>query len=277
MSEFTIGSVWVLDQIGNAAAVVVAGPFAAGSVSEVMVVPLYTGEERDFVWTDQDVLLRADETPFGQTRYAALWNARSVLTSDLTIGAGLLTPPATATLQDAYWIFLSDAPVHASSRLARPPKWWARRKVTRFRRAEVQRWQRLSERVIAATEAYDLDPVSPSLGASEHSTCVIREIMFEHGRERLFLSANELWWVLRAAYTIHDDLLLAPAVSALEPGRVMLRGIAPCHPDLRTYVPGPGPADRESRWSRRFEVPVMTEGIDGIGAGKPLAPEPTAA
>src|SRR6266545_7120268 len=104
MPRAPIGSVWSVLGYEDAAVVVLAGPFATNrGAPEYLVAPLYTGREPGFVWSSEDVRLEAQESGFGEPRFAAVWNARPLLYADLGIQLGTLSEEATVAVRDAYW------------------------------------------------------------------------------------------------------------------------------------------------------------------------------
>ncbi|MEX2155649.1 MAG: hypothetical protein WD773_02280 [Gemmatimonadales bacterium] len=152
MLRAPIGSVWSVSGLGDAAVVVLAGPFATSRGSpEYLVAPLYTGREPGFVWSSEDVRLEANESGFGEPRFAAVWNARPLLYSDLPLQLGTLTEDATVAVRDAYWASLNERALGKSRRLGRSIR-SAKDAAAMFQAAELERWEPLSGRVFDAPE-----------------------------------------------------------------------------------------------------------------------------
>jgi len=79
-----IGSLWTVYGTDDRLVLLVGGPFGSETRREYLVVPVYSGNEPGFIWTDEDVLIRKDESPVNAL-YAAIWNTRPVLESDLML------------------------------------------------------------------------------------------------------------------------------------------------------------------------------------------------
>lgn len=152
VQQVGIGSIWTVSTLKDATVVVLAGPFAADSPRgpEYLVAPLYLGNEPGFRWTSEDVRLGGDEVPLGTTCFAAIWNARPVLGSDLVLHLGNVSDGATIALRDAYWASLNELPAPKNPRLGRPIR-SASEPVARFQLAELETWEALSHRAISDT------------------------------------------------------------------------------------------------------------------------------
>lgn len=152
MTPHRVGSVWSVLGFEDASVVIVAGPFAAARGSpEYLVAPLYTGREPGFVWTAEDVRLEAKETGLGEPRFAAIWNARPLLESDLVFELGQLSEEATVAVRDAYWASLNDRPLGRSARLGRPIQ-SVDDPAAKFQAHELDRWQPLTGRVFSPSD-----------------------------------------------------------------------------------------------------------------------------
>jgi hypothetical protein len=146
----TLGSVWSVAGVPGGTALVIAGPFGPpGAVREFLVAPLYTGSEPGFSWTDWDVLIRPEESPFNTPRYAAVWNVRPVLEYDLELQLGDVTSQAASVVRDVYWASLNEQKLGPDPRLGRPLRSWKSREAA-FQKAELELWKVVSGRVIAA-------------------------------------------------------------------------------------------------------------------------------
>src|SRR6266705_6308495 len=109
MSLPTVGSVWSVAGIPDGTALVIAGPFGAPEAArEFLIAPLYKGSEPGFSWTNWDVLVRSEESPFDTLRYAAVWNVRPVLEYDLDLQLGDVTSAAVTAVRDVYWASLNE-------------------------------------------------------------------------------------------------------------------------------------------------------------------------
>jgi hypothetical protein len=153
MSEdCAVGSIWAVEGIQGALAVVLLGPFAAArGVPEYVVAPLYRGDEPEFRWTHEDVRLEAEETGIGR-RYAAIWNARPVLETDLSHQAGILGAEATTALRDVYWASVQERTLRGERLGPVPSSLEDRSKAAEFQRQELRRWRPVSARVMRAAE-----------------------------------------------------------------------------------------------------------------------------
>lgn len=150
MAPHSVGSVWYVLGLDDAAAVILAGPFAADrDVPEYLVAPLYTGREAGFVWTSEDVRLEAAETGLGEPRFAAIWNARPLLADDLVYQIGQLTDEATVVVRDAYWASLNERPLGKNPRLGKAIR-AASEPAAQFQARELERWEPTSGRVYSA-------------------------------------------------------------------------------------------------------------------------------
>lgn len=142
-----IGSIWSVLGLRDATVVVLAGPFRTTRGNpEYLVAPLYTGAEPGFVWTSEDVRLDTGETGLGPTRYAAIWNARPALETDLALELGELSEAATVAVRDAYWASLNERPLGPDPRLGKPIR-SHKDPAARFQAREMERWESLSGRV----------------------------------------------------------------------------------------------------------------------------------
>jgi hypothetical protein len=142
-----IGSIWSVLGLRDATVVVLAGPFRTTRENpEHLVAPLYTGAEPGFVWTSEDVRLDTVDTGLETTRYAAIWNARPVLETDLALELGELSEGAKVAVRDAYWASLNERPLGPDPRLGRPIR-SHKEPAARFQAHEMERWEALSGRV----------------------------------------------------------------------------------------------------------------------------------
>lgn len=145
-----IGSIWSVLGLSDATVVVLAGPFRTTRGNpEYLMAPLYSGTEPAFVWTSEDVRLDTGETGLGTIRYAAIWNARPVLETDLALELGELSEEATVAVRDAYWASLNERPLGPDPRLGKPIR-THKDAAARFQAREMERWETLSGRVFEA-------------------------------------------------------------------------------------------------------------------------------
>lgn len=147
MPATAVGSVWSVPQLGDAAVVVLSGPFAAGTgAREYLVAPLYSDHHPGFVWTSEDVRVTAEETGLRDACYVALWNARPILEADLGLELGTLPIEVVELLKDFYWASINDKSVRKHDRLGtevRSPD----EPAAKFQARELERWEPLSGRV----------------------------------------------------------------------------------------------------------------------------------
>ena len=146
----TLGSVWSVAGVPGGTALVIAGPFGPpGAIREFLIAPLYTGSEPGFSWTDWDVLIRPDESPFNTQRFAAVWNVRPVLEYDLELQLGDVTSQAASAVRDVYWASINEQKLGPDPRLGRPLRSWKSREAA-FQKSELEIWKVVSGRVIGA-------------------------------------------------------------------------------------------------------------------------------
>lgn len=163
MIDREIGSIWTVPDLGDAAAVLLAGPFRASSASqEYLIAPLYTGDEPGNRWTSEDVRLEPAEIGGLGTRYVAIWNARPLLAQDLGLQVGLLAAEAVTAVRDAYWENLNEKRSARDPRLGAPIR-SRRERVAKFQGAELRRWEPLSGRVLVAAEHEVAEPNGVSI------------------------------------------------------------------------------------------------------------------
>lgn len=101
-----VGSIWTVRGVESAHALVILGPIMREKTgSQFVVVPIYTGQEPGFGWTDQDVRLETEETSYAAPRFLGVWNARLVYGRELE--RFVMRVPdahiAIAIAQDVYW------------------------------------------------------------------------------------------------------------------------------------------------------------------------------
>src|SRR4029078_3535375 len=79
-----VGSIWTVRGVENGHALVILGPIMREkSGSQFVVVPIYSGQEQGFGWSDQDVRLESEETSYAAPRFLGVWNARAVYEREL--------------------------------------------------------------------------------------------------------------------------------------------------------------------------------------------------
>jgi hypothetical protein len=135
-----VGSIWTVRGVENGHALVILGPIMReNSGSQFVVVPLYTGQEPGFGWTDQDVRLDTEETSYAAPRFLGVWNARPVYERDLE--QFVMRVPdahlAIAIAQDVYWAAAQGRRLK-HPRLGSPLM--AGSQTTQFQERERQRW-----------------------------------------------------------------------------------------------------------------------------------------
>jgi hypothetical protein len=101
-----VGSIWTVRGVENGHALVILGPIMREKTgSQFVVVPVYSGDEPGFGWTDQDVRLDPEETSYAKPRFLGVWNARLVYERELE--RFVMRVPdahiAIAIAQDVYW------------------------------------------------------------------------------------------------------------------------------------------------------------------------------
>jgi hypothetical protein len=141
------GSIWTVPDAGrDALCLVFSGPRGvARGRPEYQIIPLYVPS----LLVEQsaaDFALRANETSLGVALYAALWNMRPVLESDLGEERGrVVSEKAIADLRDAS-LQLADPSIRVprgrTGRRADTPD------LARFREGEIAAWQRVSGRAL---------------------------------------------------------------------------------------------------------------------------------
>lgn len=101
-----VGSIWTVRGVEGGHGLVILGPILRESLgAEFIVVPVYSGAEPGFGWTDQDVRLEPEETSYAAPMFLGVWNARPVLEKNLE--RFVMRVPdahiAIAIAQDVYW------------------------------------------------------------------------------------------------------------------------------------------------------------------------------
>lgn len=143
--DIIIGSVWTVPFV-DGQAVVTAGPFGTSENPEFLVVPIYSSREPGFSRSQLDVKVGASESPFNRKTFAAVWNARPILASDLELNLGLLSTPAIEAVRDVYWTSLNGEVLGKDRRLGKL-QILRRRRIIRFQELELRRWLGVSARV----------------------------------------------------------------------------------------------------------------------------------
>ena len=119
---------------------VILGPILReASGAEFVVVPVYTGSEPGFGWSDQDVRLEPEETSYAVPMFLGVWNARPV--PERSLERFVMRVPdahiAIAIAQDVYWAAAQGRRLK-HPRLGAPLK--AASKTTEFQRSELAKW-----------------------------------------------------------------------------------------------------------------------------------------
>jgi hypothetical protein len=135
-----VGSIWTVRGVEAGHGLVILGPILRESTgAEFVVVPVYTGSEPGFGWTDQDVRMEPEETSYAAPTFLGVWNARPVLERNLE--RFVMRVPdahiAIAIAQDVYW-------AGAQSRRLKHPRLGSAlkpgSKTEAFQRAEMAKW-----------------------------------------------------------------------------------------------------------------------------------------
>ncbi len=152
MADHSVGSIYSVQGLDDALAVVLAGPFAASQDrAEFLIAPVYRDGERGHHWTAEDVLLEPHETHLEGRAFAAIWNARPVLAVDLTLEVGHLAAEVFEFIRDAYWASLNERAVGEHRRFGAPIR-SSDEEAAIFQENELRRWEQLSSKVLVESE-----------------------------------------------------------------------------------------------------------------------------
>lgn len=148
-----IGSIWTVRGVEGGHALVILGPIMRDRGGpQFIVVPIYTGQEPGFGWTDQDVRLESRETSYADTRFLGVWNARPLYERDLE--RFVMRVPdahiAIAIAQDVYWASAQGRRLK-HPRLGSPMRYDS--PTTEFQERERQRWSGPQETTAQPSEA----------------------------------------------------------------------------------------------------------------------------
>lgn len=152
MADHSVGSIYSVQGLDDALAVVLAGPFAASlDQAEYLVAPIYRDGERGHRWTAEDVLLNSHETHLEGRAFAAIWNARPILAVDLTLEVSHLATEVFEFIRDAYWASLNEQAVGEHPRFGAPIR-SSDEEAAIFQENELRRWEQLSSKVLVESE-----------------------------------------------------------------------------------------------------------------------------
>jgi hypothetical protein len=153
-----VGSIWTVRGVDNGHALVILGPIMReASGTQFVVVPIYSGQELGFGWSDQDVRLESEETSYAAPRFLAVWNARPVYERELD--RFVMRVPdahiAIAIAQDVYWA-ASQGRRLKHPRLGSPIREGT--ETTQFQERERRRWAAEHGAIVAREATTGIEP-----------------------------------------------------------------------------------------------------------------------
>lgn len=145
MTEVALGSVWSVPRLGGKVLVIL-GPFGSPDRPEFLATPLYATSHPGFARSRIDVEISPAESPFDETTFAAVWNARPLLATELGLNHGVVATPALDAVKDVYWATLNERPLKGDRRLGRF-QFLRRQRILKFQHQELERWDAASKQV----------------------------------------------------------------------------------------------------------------------------------